>query len=117
MGFVGNIMMSIPLGTILYILTEKIITFTTTSNNYNDRLQNIFIMGFIIGALYIIVAMTLFNAQSNIYNQTLQLSILGCGILLLLNSVLLNWSDLNEGTKIVMLTVFATSIIIYSYRN
>ncbi len=117
MGYAINAAISIPLAIIIYMLTEKLIISLTAENKYDVRVQKSFVMGFIIGAMFIVLGLTFFGEQSNMNNQTVQFALYWSGGFLILNSVFFNWDDLDEGTKIIILGIAVASVIIYSYRN
>ena len=117
MGYAINVAMSIPMSIIIYMLTEKLIIKLTSDNVFHDKVQKSFVMGFVIGLVFIALAMTLFNKYSNLYNQALQLAMYGTGSLLVLNSVFFSWGDLDEGTKIIILGISMSGLVVYSYNN
>jgi peptidoglycan/LPS O-acetylase OafA/YrhL len=117
MGYALNVAISVPLAIIMYMLTEKLIINLTSDNKFDERVQKSFVMGFIIGLFFIGLGMTVFAENSNMDNQSLQLALYMAGTFLILNSVLFNWNDLNEGTKIIILSISAVGIIIYTYTN
>lgn len=117
MGYAVNVAISIPMAIIIYMLTTKVIINFTAENKYEDRIQKSFILGFIIGILYIVLGMTIFDENSNMYNQSLQLAMYEAGGFIVVNSVIFSWDDLDEGTKIVILAISMAGMIIYTYKN
>jgi hypothetical protein len=117
MGYALNVAISIPLAILIYLLTEKIIINLTSENNFNTRVQKSFVFSFITGLVFIALGMTLFSEESNMDNQSLQLAMYEAGAFLVLNSVFFSWDKLDEGVKIIILSVSIAGIIIYSYHN
>jgi len=117
MGYKFDTFLSIPLAILIYTLTEKLIINMTCNNIYDERVQKSFIISFIIGFIFILLAMTIFKKGSNLYNHTINLAFYITGIFMIVNSVLFSWSDLVEGTKIIILGITLTGIIIYSYQR
>jgi hypothetical protein len=117
MGYAFNVAISIPMAIIIYLLTEKLIISLTVESKFNDRVQKSFVLGFIIGLVFIVLGMTMFSTESNMDNQSLQLAMYGAGGFMVLNSVFFNWDDLDEGTKIIILGISITGMILYSYNN
>lgn len=115
MGYAMNVIISIPMAIVFYLLTEKIIINVTSDNKYNDRIQKSFIIGFIIGLFFIALGLTAFNEGSNLENQSLRLAMYGAGGFLILNSVIFSWDDLDDGTKMIILALSIVGLIIYSY--
>jgi hypothetical protein len=99
------------------MLTEKMIISLTSENKFHERVQKSFVMGFIIGLVFIALGLTVFNEHSNMDNHSLQLAMYGAGAFLVLNSVFFSWDDLDEGTKIIILGISISGLIIYSYNN
>src|SRR5277367_826254 len=117
MGYALNVALSIPMAVIIYMLTEKLIISLTAENKFNERVQRSFIIGFIVGLVFIALGMTLFDEDSNMDNQSIQLAMYGAGGFLVLNSVFFSWDVLDEGTKIIILGISVSGFIIYSYQN
>ena len=117
MGYAFNVAISIPMAIIIYLLTEKLIISLTAESKFNDRVQKSFVFGFIIGLVFIALGMTMFGTESNMDNQSLQLAMYGAGGFMVLNSVFFSWDDLDEGTKIIILGISITGMILYSYNN
>lgn len=117
MGYAVNVAISVPMAIIIYMLTEKMIISLTAENKFHERVQKSFVIGFIIGLVFIALGMTVFDNHSNMDNQSLQLALYGAGAFLVLNSVFFSWDDLDEGTKIIILGISISGLIIYSYNN
>lgn len=117
MGYATNVVVSIPLAVIIYMLTEKMILSFTSENKFNDKVQKYFVLGFVVGMALIALGMTLFAPHSNMDNQALQFAMYLAGGFLVLNSVVFSWDDLDEYTKILILAVSMVGLIIYTYRN
>jgi hypothetical protein len=117
MGYALNVGLSIPMAIIIYLLTEKLIISLTTENKFNERVQKSFVFGFLIGLVFIALGMTIFDESSNMDNHSLQLAMYEAGGFLVLNSVFFSWDVLDEGTKIIILGISITGLILYSYQN
>lgn len=117
MGYATNVALSIPIAFVIYILTEKLVINLTSDSKYKDRVQKSFVFGFVLGLLFIILGMTMFNEGSNMNNMSVRLAMYASGGYLALNSILFNWDDLDEGTKIVLLGVSATGLVLFSYHK
>jgi hypothetical protein len=117
MGYALNVALSIPLAFILYILTEKTIINLTLESKFSERIQKGFVIGFVMGLVFIVLGLTMFNEGSNMNNMTVRFALFTAGGFLALNSILFNWDDLDEGTKIVILGFSVTGLVLYSYRQ
>lgn len=117
MGYAINVAMSVPMAIIIYLLVEKMIVELTSNNKFNERVQNGFIMSFIVGLIFITLGMTLFGKKSDIENQSVRLALYAAGSMLILNSTFFSWGDLDEGTKIIILIISALGLIFFSYSS
>lgn len=115
MGYAINVAMSMPMAVIMYMLTEKIITSMTSDNNFNEKKQKGFVMGFVIGLCFIVIGMTVFGKSSNIHNQTLQLAHYLAGGFLIINSAVFSWDILDDGSKTIILSTGMACMVTYSY--
>jgi hypothetical protein len=115
MGYALNVGLSIPMAVIIYLLTEKLIIKLTGDNKFEDRIQKGFIIGFVAGLVFIFVGMTVFGHESNIANESLRYAMHGSGSFLILNSIIFNWHVLDEGTKIIILLILLSSLLLFSY--
>lgn len=117
MGYGSNIVTGLLMGLIIYVLTEKTVIIITEENNFNDKIQKGFIISFIIGLTYIALGMTAFSENNYLENHSLQIAFMGAGIFLVLNSVFINWNNLDEETKMIILAITISGLVIYSYNN
>lgn len=117
MGYATNVMVSLPMAIIMFMLTQKLIMGMTSESKYMDRIQKSFIIGFITGLLFIVLGLTMFSDDSNMNNKAIQYALYWAGSFLVINTVFFSWDDLDEGTKIILLGIMVSGLIIYSYRN
>ena len=117
MSYAKNVGLSLPMAIIIYMLTEKIIINLTSENKFSERVQKSFVISFVIGLCFIAIGMSVLGEKSNIHNQPLQYSFYISGVCLLLNSVFVNWDNLDENTKMLILGISIIGFILYSYAN
>lgn len=118
MGYALNCAISIPMAIILYMLTEKLILIATNdTDDYKDRVQKHFVIGFVVGLVFIALGLTIFNKGYDLDNQVIQYALYGSGAFFVLNAVVFNWGGLDEGTKIIILGILMTGLVIYSYNS
>mgnify|MGYP001164583596 CR=1 FL=1 len=82
-----------------------------------ERVKKSLVIGFIAGLAYIALAINIFSQGKQFDNQSLQLAMYGAGTFLVLNSVVINWGVLDEGTKIILLGLTICGLIIYSFTS
>ena len=117
MGYTTNVALSIPMGIIIYMLTEKTILATMSDKKFSEKVQINFVIGFVTGLAFIALAMTAFANHGVFDNQALQLAIYGAGGFLILNSVFFSWDILDERTKIMILGISITGMILWSFTQ
>ena len=117
MGYTTNVALAIPMGIIIYMLTEKTILATVADKKFADKVQSNFVIGFVTGLAYIALAMTAFAEQGVFDNQALQLAAYGAGGFLVLNSVFFSWDVLDEQTKIVILGISIAGLVVWSFTQ
>lgn len=117
MGYTTNVALSIPMGIIIYMLTEKLIIKTGIDQDFDERVQSNFIVGFLTGLVFIALAMTIFADSSHLDNQSLQYALYGAGTFMVLNSVFFSWDLLDETTKIMILGISISGMVLWSYTQ
>ena len=113
MGYASNVCLSIPTAIIMYLLINKLILQFILNNNYNNTQQKSFVLEFIFGLLFIIIAITVFTHIPPAIKYTFYLT----GGFMIINSGIFNWDTLDEYTKIIFLTILFSGCVIYSYKN
>lgn len=117
MGYAINAAASIPLAIAMYVLLEKIIQSAIADRTFNSKVQTNFVIGFVLGLTMIALGMTVFAESKTLDNQIVQFAMYGAGIFFILNSVFFSWDILDEKTKIVILGLIVTGIVLWSYTN
>ena len=117
MGLTTNVALSIPMGIIIYMLTEKLILNLIAEKGFNDKVQINFVVGFVIGLSFIVLAMTAFEEKGIFDNQPLQFAMYGAGVFMVLNSVFFSWDILDDVTKIMILSISFIGLITWSYTT
>lgn len=117
MGYAINAIVSIPLAIAIYVLLEKIIQSAIADRTFDSKVQTNFVIGFVLGLTMIALGMTVFAESKALDNQVVQFAMYGAGIFFILNSAFFSWDVLDEKTKIVILGLSVTGIILWSYTN
>lgn len=115
MGFL-EIMLSVPLGVVLYIFTHQVVTLLNVDLPYGDKYQRSLIMAFIMGILVLVLGNTLFKNNKTIKNKTMQYGLTLCGILLIGYSTFSNWGSMDSGTKLIIFSIILSGFIWYIYK-
>jgi len=117
MGYTTNVALAIPMGIIIYMLTEKTILAMVADKKFADKVQTNFVIGFVTGLAFIALAMTAFADRGVFDNQALQFAMYGAGGFLILNSVFFSWDILDEQTKIVILGISIAGLMGWSFTQ
>lgn len=107
---VTSVIIAIPLSLLVYYFTEIVINNAVEEFDYDGRIQNSFIVGFIVGLFYIALAMLTFSEKGKINNRPLEYTMYITGVLLLFNSTFANWSYLSDSTKLFLLGIIIAII-------
>jgi hypothetical protein len=116
MGYLIDIGVAVPIGVLYTVIVQKIAEILTKDIKYDERIQKNLILAFIGGMFGYIVAMSLFDKGSLLENRGVKYGMFFGSSLLIVNTVLFNWSVLDNDTKLFILGFVLSAIIIVSYR-
>lgn len=102
---VTSVLIAVPLSLLVYYFTEILVNNAVEEYDYNGRIQNSFIVGFIVGLFYITLGLMTFSESGRMNNRPLQYTVYITGVLLLFNSTFVNWSFLSDSTKLFLLGI------------
>lgn len=111
-----NVLLSIPLGILIYLFVEKCIG-NTTNVVFSNNLQKKFVLGFIIGIALMCIAIEVVGNECMYENPVVWYALCGSSLVVILNNTLLNWSDVDDSTKMMILCVTIAGIIAFSYHK
>ena len=117
MGYAADVMISIPIAIIIYMLVEKLTIISIENEQFNQKIQKNQIILFIIGLALIGLAYSVFSENSKLNNRSLQYSMYLSGGFLLFNSMILNWDVMDENTKVIILVIMFSGSVVFSYRT
>lgn len=117
MGFISDIILSIPFGIIYYFLVDKIVSVSLNDLSYTERYQRSLIYIFVIGLIGLILAFTLFKNNSFFKNGALRYGLIFGSILLIFYSIVSNWYKMDDTTKIIIFSILLGLLIFYYYYS
>ncbi len=103
------------LGILLFMFTEKLITQFTSDSQYEDGIRMQFILGIVIGIAMIYIALEVVGDECVYENRGVEFALYASSAIIIINNVALNWSEIDDGTKSVFLSILITCIVSYSY--
>jgi uncharacterized membrane protein len=111
-----NIILAVPIAIIYNIIIHQLGNIFNNDLMYNDRVQRNLLLSFGGGILAIFSALYLFCNTCKYKNTTMRYGFYLGAILLLLHSLFYNWSSMQSDTKFIIMVVFLSIMIFYSYR-
>lgn len=115
MDFITDLILSIPFGIIYYFFIDKLINVSLDEIGYDNKYQQSLIIIFIIGLIGLILAFTLFKNNPYFKNRTLQFGLILGNVLLLFYSIISNWNDIDDFTKVIIFSIMLGILIWYYY--
>jgi putative effector of murein hydrolase len=112
----NHIILSIPISILTIYLVTLATEYMTEELKYNDKIQKGFIINFIIGLLLIFLSYSLFSKYKILENNTMKYSTFISGVYFTIISILINWTELENTTKIILMTMSIIVLISYSYQ-
>ena len=117
MGFITDLIFSVPLGIIYTLFIQKLSDVLFTSLPYNDKYQKSLILLFIGGIVGIILAQTVFTYNATYKNNIIKQGLIIGGIILILYSTLTHWDKMINETKLLIIGISLAMLFWYCYRT
>lgn len=117
MGFVGDVILSIPFGIIYYFFIDKLMNVVLCDLPYAERYQKSLIFIFVIGLIGLILAFTLFKNNPFFKNRALRFGLILGSALLIFYSIISNWNKMDDTTKIIIFSIMLGLLVCYYYYN
>jgi hypothetical protein len=116
MGYVAEFMIGSTIGIILYILIISISQTLTSTLEFNDKTQKIFIIKFLSALCLLCLAFTSFSYRGKLENRTVKWGLILSGAALSINTMIINWNILSDNTKIILIGLCLSVIVWYAYQ-
>jgi hypothetical protein len=115
MGYLTEFMIGSTIGFILYVFIVSISQTVTSTLEFNDRIQKIFIVKFLSALCLICLALTSFSYQGRFANRTVKWGLVLSSAALSINTMVVNWNILSDSTKIILIGLCLSVIVWYAY--
>jgi hypothetical protein len=112
-----KLIFSVPVAVIYYILVYNIINSMYESLAYNEKKQKTITLIFVVSLLTLISSYFLMNNEKT---SSIKIGLAGGGGLLMFNSVVKNWDNLENQTKVTILGImfgFVSWVAYYANKN
>ena len=116
MGRVTEFMIGSTIGFILYVLVVSISQTLTSTLEFNDKIQKIFIIKFLSAICLLCLAFTSFSYQGKLENRTVKWGLILSSIALSANTMIVNWDILSNNTKIILIGACLSVVVWYAYH-
>jgi hypothetical protein len=114
---IKNIILGIIIGFLYYLLIFKISDSIYADENPTDRIQKSVLTIYVVSILSIYASNTILSKSNEFKNNMLKYGIIIGSLSLLYNSLILNWDNLNDSNKIVLLGLNFGLVIWYIYSK
>lgn len=110
-----GLLLSIPIGLFYNLVISKISNIITKDSSQKDKLQQSLVINIIGGIFAIVMAYFIFGSKK-MENNIAKYGLLFGGAILLFYSVICNWDNIEDGTKLFALFGIMIYIILHSYK-
>ena len=117
MKFLKDICIGITIAVILYTFVLSISTIITNTETTSEKSQKIFIINFIAGIVLIFAGNLIFNKKNRMKNNAVKYGTILAGCGLMINSIMMNWDNLADNTRIILIGLLLLVVIAYSYKK
>ena len=112
---VRDILLSIPLGLLYVFFINKITELLTSNTIYEEKIKKAISISFICVIIGFILSFKLFN-HGKFKNRIVKYSLTLGSTIILINSVVYHWPELNTDTKTFMIGLLLLLSFILSYK-
>ena len=112
---VRDILLSIPVSLLYVFFINKIISILTSDTEYENKIKKAISISFIIVIIGYTLAFKVFNS-GKLENRLIKYSLIFGTTLILMNSILYNWPELNNDTKTFIVGSLLLLLFVLSYR-
>lgn len=112
---VRDVLLSIPLGVLYVFFINKILQLLTSETVYEEKVKKSIAISFIIIIVGYVLAFKVFTS-GKLKNRIIKYSLIFGTSLLLINSILYQWTELNTDTKALMTGILLILLFVLSYK-
>jgi hypothetical protein len=112
---VRDILLSVPLGLLYVFFINKIIELLTSDTIFEEKIKKAISISFICVIVGYVLAFKIFN-NGKLQNRIVKYSLTFGSSIILINSIIYHWPELNTDTKTFMIGVLLLLSFILSYK-
>jgi hypothetical protein len=112
---VRDVLLSIPLGVLYVFFINKILQLLTSETVYEEKVKKSIAISFIAIIVGYVLAFKIFSS-GKLKNRIIKYSLILGTSLLLINSILYQWTELNTDTKALMTGILLVLLFVLSYK-
>jgi hypothetical protein len=112
---VRDILLSIPFGLLYIFFINKIIELLTSETIYEEKIKKMISISFIIIIIGFILAFKVFSS-GKLKNRIIKYTLIFGNSIILLNSIIYHWPQLNTDTKALMIGILLILLFVVSYK-
>lgn len=116
MGYLADILISIPIGVLYDLIVQKVTDISIVNVPYEEKVQKSLIFIFIGSIVGYVLAMSVFDYRSTFENRAVKYGLFFGSTLLIMNSIIFNWSALSDDLRLIIMTFVFACTIALSYR-
>lgn len=117
MGYFIDVLLSIPIGVLYDLIIQKGIDMVVMDMEYDEKIQKSLIIAFIGSVVGYILALSVFDYGSQYGNRAVKYGMFFGATLLMLNSIIFNWTVLSNDTKLILMGFVFVFMVAMAYRH
>jgi len=117
MGYFIDVLLSIPIGVLYDLIIQKGIDMVVMDMEYDEKIQKSLIIAFIGSVVGYILALSVFDYGSQYENRAVKYGMFFGATLLMLNSIIFNWTVLSNDTKLILMGFVFVFMVAMAYRH
>ena len=115
MGYVTDFIIGSTIGLVLYVLIISSSQSITSTLEFSDKIQKEFIIKFLSAICLLCLAFTSLSRGGKLQNNAVKWGLMLSGAALSMNTMIINWDKLSNGTRIILIGSCLSVIIWYAY--
>jgi len=112
---VRDILISIPISILYIFFIQKLIELLNKDLLYEDKIKRTIAISFVAVIVGFVLAFKIFNYKKT-YNRIAKYSLIFGSTFIFLNSLLYQWPQLSNDTKLIIVGISLSCALIFSYK-
>jgi dipeptide/tripeptide permease len=110
-----NIVIGTVIGFMTYALIYNMTDNMTNKLEFDEKVQKRFVLNFLFGLVLLVLAYTFFTTNKKLSNKMVRLGFIISGSCLLFNTIILNWDNLDESSRVCLICICLGIVMWYAY--